>query len=85
MKKKIIWTVVILIVLAAAAYGGYLWNEKNTAKVVDDLINKSEGRIGLCEGTEYALGDICEGGTTSAGGYTFCWGPGGLGIKCRVR
>lgn len=85
MKNKIIWIVVILVLLAAALYAGYAWNSKDTAEVVEDLINKSEGRIGLCAGTEYALGDICEGGTTSAGGYTFCWGPDGLGIKCRVR
>jgi hypothetical protein len=83
MKKKIIWILLGVIVLVGAGYVGYYWNKKNTARVVEDLINKSEGRIGKCAGSEYALGDICEGGTTSAGGYTFCWGPGGLGIKCR--
>ena len=82
MKKKIIWTIVILILILIAAYIGYVWNTKNTAKIVEGLVNQSEGRIARCAGTEYALGDICEGGTTSAGGYTFCWGPGGLGIKC---
>jgi len=84
MKKKIIWTIVILVLIAVAGYVGYWWNSKNTAKTVEGLLNQSGAAIGRCLGQEFALGDICEGGTTSAGGYTFCWGPGGLGIKCRL-
>lgn len=70
--------------VGVAAYLAYSYGFKSGSNVTDigDYLNQSMARVGKCQGGEVALGDICEGGTTSAGGYTFCWGPGGTAIKC---
>lgn len=84
MKKKIIWAVVILILIAIGVYLGYAWNSRNTAKVVEGLINQSDARVRRCEGAVLAdekTSEICA-NPISAGSHTFCWEPDGLSIKC---
>lgn len=83
MNKKLIWIVVAIILVAGAAYAGYMWNSKETAKTVEGLLNQSQARrIDKCVGKEVGASNNCPGGTTSAGGYSFCWGAGGLSISC---
>lgn len=84
MKKKIIWTVVILVLVGVGAYVGYVWNSKNTAKVVEGLINQSAARVRRCEQavlSDEPTSEICA-NPVQAGRYTFCWEPNGLSIKC---
>ncbi len=85
MNKKVIWAIVILVLVAVGIYAGYWWNSKQTAKTVEGLLNQSQARLSQCLGHEVGAQDSCPGGTTSAGGYTFCWSAGGLGISCYSR
>ena len=84
MNKKLVWTIIVILILVAVAYFAYSFGVKKGSSVADvgEYLNQAKARVGLCFGTEVGAGNSCPGGTTTSGGITFCWGAGGLSISC---